>query len=215
MESLGDSDLSLQGTILHQRLLEGDVTAPAEIAEIFLPLVADELQKWNPTLHDPHLVDMAADDALLNYLQRPSQYNPADLPLDRYLMMSARGDLLNLLRQQPQPGFSKRTQFVELDAPEREYKIEVEDTSLSVEEQAVMLTSPVWPLLERLLPNVVDREIALLMLENVRDTDSYAHTLGISHLSQDKREAEVKRNKDRIKKTLQRHIDRSELDATA
>ena len=76
-----------------------------------------------------------------------------------------------------------------------------------------MLTSPVWPLLERLLPNAVDREIALLMLENVRDTDSYAHTLGISHLSQDKREAEVKRHKDRIKKTLQRHIDRSELDA--
>ena len=215
MESLGDSDLGLKGTTLHQRLLEGDVTAPAEIAEIFLPLVADELQKWNPTLHDPHLVDIAADDALLNYLQRPSQYNPADLPLDRYLMMSARGDLLNLLRQQPQPGFSKRTQFVELDAPEREYTIEVEDTSLSVEEQAVMLTSPVWPLLERLLPNVVDREIALLMLENVRDTDSYAHTLGISHLSQDRRKAEVKRHKDRIKKTLQRHIDRSELDATA
>lgn len=213
MESLGDSDLSLQGNTLHQRLLEGDVTAPAEIAEIFLPLVANELQKSNPTLHDPHLVDMAADDALLNYLQRPSQYNPAELPLDRYLMMSARGDLLNLLRQQPQPGFSKRTQFVELDAPEREYTIEVEDTSLSVEEQAVMLTSPVWPLLERLLPNAVDREIALLMLENVRDTDSYAHTLGISHLSQDKREAEVKRHKDRIKKTLQRHIDRSELDA--
>jgi hypothetical protein len=194
--------------------MDGNVTAPAEIAETFLPRVVYELEKRFPDLYDPHLVEMAADDALLNYLQHPQQYDPIQLPLDRYLIMSARGDLLNLFHKSQYPGFPKKTQFVELDAPAREYKTEVKDESLGVEEQAFILASPVWPLLEQLLPDVTDREIALLMLEGVRVTNEYALTLGISHLPKADQETEVKRHKDRIKKTLQRHIDRSELDAT-
>jgi hypothetical protein len=52
------------------------------------------------------------------------------------------------------------------------------------------------------------------MLEGVRETDEYAHALGIHELSQRDQKIEVKRHKDRIKKFLKRHIDPSELDAT-
>jgi hypothetical protein len=214
MDTSADSDLRLLGVSLHQRLTDGDVTAPAEIAEFFLPLVVYKLRQRFPNLYDHHLVDMAADDAFLSYFQHPQQYNPLQLSLVKYLIMSAWGDLLNLLHKSQHLGFPNKTQFVELDASAQEYKTEVKDESLSVEEQAFILASPVWTLLEQLLPDVTDREIALLMLEGIRDTNEYARTLGISHLPKANQETEVKRHKDRIKKTLQRHIDRSELDVT-
>ena len=207
-----DLDLRLLGASLHQRLLDGDLTASAEIAEVFLPRVVYKLQQRFPNLYDHHLVDTAADDAVFSYLQHPLQYNPVKLSLDGYLTMSARGDLLNLLRKEKNQGMPKNAELVEIDSPVREHNTELKDESLSIEQQAFILTSPVWPLLGHLLPDLADREIALLILEGVRDTNEYAHALGIDHLPKTDQEAEVKRHKDRIKKTLQRHIDRSELD---
>ena len=65
-----EPDLRILGNNLHQKLIAGDVTAPAEIAEIFLPRLVDKLQQRHPNLPDPHLIHMAADDALLrNYLK--------------------------------------------------------------------------------------------------------------------------------------------------
>jgi len=193
---------------LHRRLLNGDLTASAEIAELLLPLVVRSLQRRHPNLHDPHLAETAADDAVLSYLRRPDQFDPSLLPLDRYLIMSARGDLLNLLRKDRSAG---PAEIVELDRPDREYGADVRDESLGVEEQVLMQASPVWPLLAELLPNPVDREIALLMLENVRETAEYARILGVDGRVREEQEAEVKRHKDRIKKVLRRHIRPSDL----
>jgi DNA-directed RNA polymerase specialized sigma24 family protein len=207
-------DLKLLGNSLHQKLIDGDVTAPAQIAEVFLQRVVDKLQRRYPNLADPHLVQMAADDAIINYFQHPHRYDPAQSSLDTYLTMSARCDLLNLLRGARYSGFPKNTEFVELDAAGREYKIEVKDEDFNVEEQALILASPVWTLLEQFLPDMTDREVALLMLEGVRETEEYAHVLGIDYLPKMAQATEVKRHKDRIKKSLGRHIDRSELDMT-
>ena len=195
---------------LHRRLLSGDLTASAEIAELLLPLIVHTLQGRYPRLHDPHLAETAADDAVLSYLRRPEQFDPSQLPLDRYLVMSARGDLLNLLRVNRSTG---PVETVELDHPDREYGEDIRDESLGVEEQVLMQASPVWPLLAQLLPNPTDREMALLILENVRETTEYAHALGIDGRARDEQEAEVKRHKDRIKKVLRRHIRPSDLGA--
>jgi hypothetical protein len=43
------------------------------------------------------------------------------------------------------------------------------------------------------------------------ETSAYADTLGVSHLDADEQVSIVKRHKDRLKKMLQRHINRSEL----
>jgi RNA polymerase sigma-70 factor (ECF subfamily) len=193
-------------------LLAGDVTASAEIAEAFLPYIINKLQKYYPNLYDPHLAEEAADEALMHYFEQPSRYNPTLRSFDGYLIMSAKGDLLNLLRKEQNLGLSKNFKLVELDEPGREYM--VDDSALTVEEQVFILASPVQPLLERLLPNHTDQKIAILMLEDVHETEEFAHALGIGHFSKEEQEAEVKRHKDRIKKILQRHIDRSELDAT-
>src|SRR5688500_14589281 len=87
------------GYTLHQLLLEGDVTAPARITEVFMPLVIDRLRRRYPYLSDPDLIDTAVEDTLINYFNRPEQYDPAKASLAGYLRMAANGDLLNLLKR--------------------------------------------------------------------------------------------------------------------
>lgn len=207
------------GETLHQKLVDGDPTAPAQIAAVFLPVVVKALLRNYPGLHDPHLIDTAADEAIMNYLGRPSQYDPRKLSLRGFLFMSARRDLLNALREQQIPGLPrqkdpdspKKIQVVELDALDWEQETEVDDSSLSIEEQVEILTSPILPKLEALFSSAADREILTLMLDGVRDTSEFSAVLDITELPIPAQEAEVKRHKDRIKKRIQRHIDSSDL----
>jgi hypothetical protein len=198
---------------LHQRLISGNLTAPAEIAETYLPFVLIRLTNRFPSLPDPQWVEMAVDDALLAYLRQPTNYDPTRLSLGRYLLMTARGDLLNLIRKEQKSGLAGKFQFVELDDPAREYEVE-EDGVLSVEEQVAIITSPVWTRLASLLTEPIDQEIAILMLEGIRETGEYAAVLKVSDLPEEQQRAEVKRNKDRIKTILQRNISPKELGET-
>lgn len=194
------------GLVLHQRLLAGDVTASAEIADTYLPELVTYMEGRNPAVDDPHLPAQAAIDALYNYLQRPEQYNPEKATLDAYLRMSAQGDLLNALEKQAREHRRQGgEQAVELDAPGAEYQIEA-STGLTVEEQVDSRISPVWPKIEALIPDPVDLEIVRLMMEKVRKTSAFASILGITHLSSEEQEQQVKRHKDRLKKRLKRHL---------
>ena len=94
------SDLEHLGICLHQRLIAGDLTVSAEIAELYLPIITSRLERVFPHLDDVHLVDTAAEDAILNYIARPTQYKPEKLGLEAYLVMSARWDLVNLINSQ-------------------------------------------------------------------------------------------------------------------
>lgn len=196
-------------TILHQRLLAGDLTASAEIAELYLPSLVEYMKARFKRVKDPHLVEMAAIDAMWNYLRRPQQYDPAKMRLESYLRMAARYDLLNLLAKHNKEALKGR-QVVELDAPGAEHEIKYE-AKPRVKEQVEILASPIWQRLRELLPNPADLEIVLLMMEDVHETKEYAAVLGITHLSSKEQAQEVKRHKDRIKKRLQRHMQRSEL----
>src|SRR5687767_9830649 len=89
MESLGKE--------LHLRMVGRDPTAFAEIAESHIPWVSEKLTKKYPALYDPDLIDTAIVDALYAYQVKPESYNPEKGSLANYLLMSAEGDLLNLL----------------------------------------------------------------------------------------------------------------------
>jgi len=81
---------------IHQRLLDGDPIAPAELAEAYLPLLVTRLKnKFKRVAEDE--VMQAAADAVLNYAERPERFDRARLNLKGYLTMSAQGDLLNAL----------------------------------------------------------------------------------------------------------------------
>ena len=83
---------------IHERLLAGDPTASAEVAEQFLiPIVRSLKANYNNTDKDT-IID-AAVDAILNYSQNPQSYNPSKCSLTTYLYMSAKGDLLNYIQK--------------------------------------------------------------------------------------------------------------------
>jgi hypothetical protein len=203
--------LKAMGRVLHQRLLDGDITAAAEIAELFMPVVIDKLGRGYPSLDDPHLIDTAVEEALVSYFERPEQYDPAKLDLAGYLRMSADGDLRNLLKKEKRiQSQQSLSEYVELSDDDTEHEAEVPD-DFNLEALVFSHCSPVWQRLSDLLPDPVDQEIVLLMMEGERKTSVYADVLGISSRPSEEQAQVVKRHKDRIKKTLQRNVNRTEV----
>jgi hypothetical protein len=199
------------GLKFHQRLLAGDIIAFAEIAEYFLPILTSRLSRFYWNIDDPHLIDTAVEDALLNYQKDPAKYDPEKLPLDKYLYMSAKGDLRNLLvREEKYSKALSLAEIVELGPSNTEHTIELSDDP-DIETQILINLSPTWAELERLFPEPVDRDLLWLMLEGTRESDMFSEALGITNLPGDEQKEVVKRNKDRIKKRILRHIDPKDL----
>jgi hypothetical protein len=203
-------DMEDPGLNLHQRLVAGDVTASAELAELFLPIITDRLARIFPQLDDVHMVDTAVEDALLNYIERPTQYNPEKLGLENYLVMSAKWDLVNLLDLQKKDFLISLAEIVELMDIDMEQGIELIDPQ-DVDEIVSNRLSITWKNLKSLLPNPVDQRLLQLMMDGVRETIAYAEILGIRDLIIEEQKHIVKRNKDRIKKIIARYINPAEL----
>lgn len=194
-----------EGIALHRRLVAGDVTVSAEIAEAFLPDLVTRLKRANHDIANPDDYEDAAADALMSYFKRPEQFDPSRLPLFSYLLMSAKGDLLNRLRPHK---IDENTQtladVVELRGEDSEQKAEQEFVA---PHDRIETSDPyVWDVVRALVPDIRDQKLVALMIQGVRETNAYAEILEISNWSKEKQEAHVKRNKDRLKKQLQRHL---------
>ena len=195
---------------MHARLLGGtSATVTSEIAETFLSPVANSLRKEFPSLGDHHLIDMAVGDALIEYFGNPARFDPRRAGLFTYLLQLARSHLLNLLAGEKK--FSAPEKFVELEAAESVY--EMTDCELDDPEDALARRESddvTWMKLRELLTDPIDLELIKLMMEGVRETDSYAALLGLSSLPTKERASAVKRHKDRVKKIIQRKYQRGE-----
>jgi RNA polymerase sigma-70 factor, ECF subfamily len=182
---------------LHHRLLDGDVTASSEIAERLLFRVIEQLRSRYPNLDDQHLVDTAVHEAFMAYFLHPEKFNPAKSSLVNYLLMSAEGDLRNLLSK-------KRLSTVSLEAIQEsglgEKTLPSED---SAEEQLGSFSETEQWLRQRIV-DPLDLTVINLLAENVRETQSYAEALNIQHLPLAEQKIRVKRHKDRLKKKLRR-----------
>lgn len=199
------------GRSLHERLLAGDPLASADVAEHYLPLVVTRLRRVNPSIRDPHLIEMAAIDAIFSYIRRPQQYDPDRLPLERYLDMSASGDLKNALQAETRR--ARRSTSLDSDTATA-VEVSQRAGNDSVEEQVLKRLGQSQPngishqealwMVAREFPNPADRQILILMLENERATRTYAPLLNVEGLPVEEQRREVKRAKDRIGKRLQR-----------
>jgi RNA polymerase sigma-70 factor (ECF subfamily) len=210
MDMHATDDTKEQGYQLHKRLIAGEITAPAEVAEFLLPIVTNRLSRVFPYLDDAHLVDTAVEDAILNYIEKPNKYQPERLSLESYMVMSAKRDLLNLLSQKKSDIQVSLAEIVELGGTETEQGVELSN-SQDVEEIILNRLSPTWKNLCALLPNPVDQQLLLMMMGGVRDTNVYGEILSIADLTIEEQEKIVKRHKDRIKKKILRHINPVEL----
>ena len=199
---------------LHTSIMAGDITAQAELAVLVLPILTKWLNNKFPSLFDPDLIDMAITDALLNYFARPDYYQPHKQSLMSYLLMSARGDLLNYLKpKKVDENSTLLTEDVELWDSYSEKTIggSVVVDETNVEEEALVRLSPVISQIQELFPTLKDQQLVALMMDGIRETKEYAKVLGIEHLSSSEQKEVVKNHKDRIKKVIIRKIDPEEL----
>lgn len=198
---------------IHERLLNNDHTASSELAEAVLDQIITSLHRANPSLRDPDILQTAAIDAVLSYIKRPQQYDPAKRGLFGYLVMSAQGDLKNALaalrrRQEREVPFDS----VELSQIARNMEL-TEDTEDGVRSSSDSLVPDVQNSeelrsllkdLTAIFDSPVDMEMAKLILQGERDTAAFAKVLGIDGSNIDEQRKEVKRQKDRIKKRIER-----------
>ncbi|HZZ79752.1 MAG TPA: hypothetical protein VFE62_14635, partial [Gemmataceae bacterium] len=101
---MSESPLSREQELeLHRRLVEADPVAPAEIAEAFFECMITTLRERNSRIGSD-LIQDAATEAFLALTKNPRSFDPdktsAPHPLFTYLLMSAQGDLHNLLTRE-------------------------------------------------------------------------------------------------------------------
>jgi len=176
--------------------------ASQELAAAFLEPLVDRLRTKFQRLGDETLVLDAATDAVLGYAERPSQFNPDKLRLLPYLVMSARGDLLNALeRRRRQAGREIPTDRVEdlLDA-----RNSLRKEADPGERVAVPDLQEVVGRVRETITDPVDRQMVYLMAQGERRTEPFAAVLGIAGLDVEQQRRIVKRHKDRLKKRLAR-----------
>jgi RNA polymerase sigma-70 factor, ECF subfamily len=191
--------LTQLGEQLHTRLIAGDdPIVTNEIVEVFLARLINRLSRHFPNVSDKDLMANAAEDALLSYFNDPARFTPERGSLMAWLGACARHNLLDTLRQQNK--HYKSEKVVELSEVEAVYQAEAENELLerSADEGTMKRLST-------LLPDPTDLRLALLMMEGIRETTVFAAVLKITELSPEEQQQIVKRHKDRLKKTIQRH----------
>ena len=196
------------GRRLHARLLVGDPLAKEETCERYLARITVWLQgKYRTT--DPDVVHDAVVDALLDYVERPAQYDPSRRSLIGYLRMAAERDLQNarprhVRRREQESGGDP----VELEASGGNREIaqgrDVGD-EVADAEAAARLRAEAMALME----DDQERIVLGLLLDGVRETTAFANGLGWSHLAPADQRDRVNRLKDRVTKRLRRRLPRT------
>jgi DNA-directed RNA polymerase specialized sigma24 family protein len=185
---------------LWERLLARDASAWSELFTTFYdPLIAWLSRRMRYA--DPHLIEEAAETALLALGNNPQGYDPRRASLEGYLRLSARGDLLNLLRRERRHRLKRcDLRLVEDGVEAGKYPGREDDPSwrLCLAEETERLLRPPPGLSEG------ERRVWELMQRGERATSVCAEALGLSHLPRHEQAVKVKRVKDRISKRLER-----------
>jgi hypothetical protein len=191
---------------LHQRLVEGDVTASADLARLFLDHLIDWLVKKNSSRVPEEFCAEAAAEALIALVKSPTSFTATcEKRLAAYLRMSAQADLRNILRREGRHYKNRiRLEDVELSTEAGKY-LGVDDDplrSLERQEESAKAATVVAPVREGL--SEAESRALDLMLHGERKTAVFAEALGIGHLPISAQRTEVKRTKDKLKKRIKR-----------
>ena len=196
---------------LHARLLAGDSFAPSELADAYLaPLVARLARAY--AWVDPHLVETAAIDAVLDTAEHPDRYDPARGSLGTYLWVAAKGDLRNARQKEGRRAAHQApleaaapgaTPSVELRRAARNLSTEARDDPAELVARGERL-DPTLLATVRAAFDTQEWAVVALMLDGEKRTTEYARLLGLGHLPAREQAREVKRVKDRLKKRLRR-----------
>jgi RNA polymerase sigma-70 factor, ECF subfamily len=189
---------------LHHRLLAGDETASADLCNLYHNWLADALIAKYRAIdeRDDALPIEAASNALLDYIQRPSQYDPTRMSLRGYLLMAARRDLLTLWRRDygRDPLHQSFEELVELGEEPRNRNMDEPEELTVLRETAERC----WERVQDALPDKRDLQVFTLICLGERETSVFAAALGISNQPVERQRVGVKRAKDRIMTRVRR-----------
>ena len=185
---------------LHQRIgMRNDRTAFEELVNsVYNRLVNDIIGSVGPRV-DPHCVEEAVGQALLDYRERPDRYNPRQHTLYSYLHLIAYRDVLNIQRKElPPHGIHQ----VSLSDPAVVDELGAAEGPEDVE--SVQAAKDLWSLIEPTFRDDRDKKLALLVINRARPFEIYARLLQIEHLPKAEQQKIVEREKNRITKHLRR-----------
>jgi Sigma-70 region 2 len=189
---------------LHQRLLDRDPTASADLAAAFLEPLIRWLGEHNPTIHSD-LLDEAAAEAILALIRNPASYQPQRGGLETYLRMSAQGDLRNLLRREARHHCGRDPRDVALLADDGKCMGREDDPALGLMiEEEMTLTEGNVPDVVRAGLTEVEARVLDLMLCRERRTSAYAEVCGYTEHPPEEQRRLVKQMKDRLKMRIKR-----------
>jgi RNA polymerase sigma-70 factor (ECF subfamily) len=189
---------------LHLLLVEGTLDAPADACRAYLGPLLRWLGTRAPKV-DHDLRQTAVHEALMNYVMRPTSYDPRRGSLAHFLRMAAHRDLLNLLRREARHHRHRSDwKFVEdgvqggnLSGREEEPLMHLQRREAAEHWQGFLQCFAA-----RCAPE--ERCVLELMLAGESRTEVIAAALGRGDLPPGEQEREVKRIKDRLKVRLKR-----------
>jgi hypothetical protein len=192
-------------TTLHQRLLRGDYIASEEISEFYLaPLVKFISARSNFKMVDKDLIWDACVNAVFNYIKNPVSFDPTKSGLMTFLQMSARGDLLNLLRRKK----LKTLPLENVALLEKDGNNILEDQFIAKEEATTKMLEFKQRRALTITSNSttdIEAKFLALMLEGEKKTTVYAELLGITDLSFAEQKRLVKQFKDKLRLRARRN----------
>jgi hypothetical protein len=148
----------------------------------------------------------AVNEAFLGYYNNPDTFNPERYKLFTFLLIAADRDLQNLLTKE-RKHLNRKDLPEDVELQEKFWNNIIKahcsaDDTIHIDE---MMTA-IQNLLESLFQNEKDVDLAWMVLAGERQTETYSEMLEIENLSISRQRAEVKKNKDRIKKVLERNV---------
>jgi len=196
----------------HQQILnENSPTAFAQLSELALPHLVEFLQHEFRQV-EIHLHETAAIDSLLTYHNAPEKYDPEKLTLFAYLRMAARHDLLNAIDHSNR----QKRPLLDIDEPAIQSQLiietDLESETFYLDQWLDNGDSGNQTLLRQFEAELdtTDRQLFLLMLNGVRETEPYAEIMQLTSQPLSEQRREVKRAKDRLTKKLTRYVNRQQ-----
>lgn len=192
---------------LHHAIKNRDDIALPRLFDEYVEKVVKslEIKYRSVSKRDKDLIVMAVNDAFLDYYFNPDRFNPQLSGLLGFLKMASRSDLINLLKKEENRNMKNDfLEDVELQEKFRNSIIKSyssADTTILSDE----IMEAVRHILEKYFSTETDIALALMILSKERETEHYVEVLEIGELTLDEQRAEVKKQKDRIKKVLERN----------
>jgi len=193
---------------IHSLILTGDALALSRLFDLYGSYLIKVIKRRYPKCakSDSALILEAVNEGLFGYFRNPKTFNPSLSSLKRFLEVASERDLQNLLTKHAKhvKGRIEVSEDVELEENfwNRVKKSNGSTDGQLIDEESLRLVNSE---LEKHFDNQIDVEMAKLVLAAERETEAFAALLDLEDLSVEQQREEVKRNKDRVKKVLDRY----------